>query len=104
MVVQSLLPEQFVVTNTVAVLDKVVYVHCRTGRCCCSLWTWWFRWMSTVGDLSAMYDKIDPALACDKAEQAISHLLEWTGRKSASWLNMSHRGGRIEWGKASRDC
>ena len=27
-----------------------------------------FRWMSTVGDLSAMYDEIDPALACDKAE------------------------------------
>ena len=22
-----------------------------------------FRWMSTVGDLSAMYDEIDPALA-----------------------------------------
>ena len=33
-----------------------------------------FRWMSTVGGLSAMYDKIDPALACDKAEEAISHL------------------------------
>ena len=60
--------------------------------------------MSTVGGLSAMYDEIDPALACDKAEEAISHLHEWTGRRSASWLNMSHSGGVVEiWGKASRD-
>ena len=60
--------------------------------------------MSTLGDLSAVYGKIDPILACDKAEDAISHLPEWTGRRSASWLNMSHRGGLVELRKASRDC
>ena len=59
-----------------------------------------FRWMSTVGDLSAMYDEIDPALVCDKAEEAIS---QWIGRRSTSWLNMSYRGGLVEWGKANRD-
>ena len=59
--------------------------------------------MSTVGDLSAMYDEIDPALACSKAEEAISHLPEWTGKRSASWLNVSYRGGLVEWRKTNRD-
>ena len=60
--------------------------------------------MSTVGDLSAMHDEIDPALACDKAEEAISHLSEWTGKRSALWRNMSYRGGLVHWGKANRDA
>ena len=101
MVVQSLPPEQFTVTNTVAVLDKLELIQeggvARYGP-------GGFRWMSTVGVLSAMCDEIDPALACDKAEEAISHLPEWTGRRSTSWLNMSYRGGLVEWGKAKRDC
>ena len=50
-----------------------------------------------------MHGEIDPALACDKAEEAISHLPEWPWRGSASWLNMSHRGGLAKWGKADRD-
>ena len=96
MVVQSLPPAQFTVTNTVAVLDKLELIQegavARYGP-------GGFRWMSTVGDLSAMYDEIDPALECDKAEEAISHLSEWTGRRSASWLNMSCGGGLLEWRK-----
>ena len=63
------------------------------------------RWMSTVGDLSAMRDEIYPALACDKAKEVISHLSEWTGGRSTSWLNMSYdsyRGGLAEWRKANR--
>ena len=65
MVVQSLPPGQFTVTDTVAVLYNLeciqegVDAHYGPGG---------FRWMSTVGDLSAMYDEIDPALACDKAD------------------------------------
>ena len=96
MVVQSLPPEQFAQftgTNTVTVLDKLELIQegdvARYGPD-------GFRWMSTVGDLSAMYDEIDPALACDKAEEAISHLSEWTGRRSISWLIMSYRGGLVE--------
>ena len=100
MVVQSLPPGQFTVTNTVAVLNKLELIQegavARYGP-------GGFRWLSTVGDLSAMYDEIDPALACDKAEEAISYLPEWTGRRSASWLNMSYRGGLVSWGKANRD-
>ena len=33
----------------------------------------------------------------------MSHLTEWTGRSSASWLNVSHRDVQAEWGKANRD-
>ena len=54
MVVQSLPPEQFTVTNTVAVLDKLELIQegavARYGP-------GGFRWMSTVGDLSAVYDE-----------------------------------------------
>ena len=70
MVVQSLPPGQLTVTNTVAVLDKLELIQeCAVAR----YGPGGFRWMPTVGDLSAMYDAIDPALACDKAEEAISH-------------------------------
>ena len=100
MAVQSLPPGQFTVTNTVAVLDKLELIQegavARYGL-------GGLRWMSTVGDSSAMYDEIDPALACVKAGEAISHLSEWTGRRSTSWLNMSYRGGLVEWGEANRD-
>ena len=88
------------VTNTVAVLDKLELIqegavaHYGPGG---------IRWLSTVGDLSAMYDEVDPALhvACDKAEEAISHLPEWTGKRSALWLNMSYHGGLVRWGNAN---
>ena len=98
--VQSLPPGQFTVTNTAAVLDKLELIQegavARYGPGD-------FCWMSTVGDLSAMYDEIDPTLACDKAEEAIYHRSEWTGKRSTLWLNMSHCGGLVQWGKANRD-
>ena len=78
MVVQSLPPGQFTVTDTVAVLDKLELIPEGVVAC---YGPGDFRWLSTVGDLSAMYDEVDPALARDKAEEAISHLPEWTGRR-----------------------
>ena len=30
-----------------------------------------FRWVGMMGDLSAMYDEIDPALACEMAREVI---------------------------------
>ena len=72
-------PGQFIVTDTVAVLNKLELIQegavARYGP-------GGFRWLSTVGDLSVMYDEIDPALACGKAEEAISHLPEWTVREA----------------------
>ena len=63
MVVQSLPPEQFTVTNTAAVLDKLECIQeGAVARYGCV-----FRWKPAVGDLSAIYDEIDPGLACDKA-------------------------------------
>ena len=71
MVVQSLPPGQFKVTctNTVGKLECIQ--EGAVGR----YGPFVFHWMSTVGDLSAMYDELDPALACDKAEEAISLIL-----------------------------
>ena len=72
-VIQSLPPGQFTVANTADVLDKLQVIQEGAVACygpggvCC---------MSTVCDLNAMYDEIDPTLACDKAKEAISHLSE----------------------------
>ena len=62
-----------------------------------------FRWVCTVGDLSAMYDEVEPNLACDKAEFAISRLSEWTGRGLCKWLNMAYNGSHLALGKANRE-
>ena len=58
-----------------------------------------------MGDLSAMYDAVDPNLARDKAEIAISRLSEWTGhgRMPCKWLNMAYNGSHVAWGKAIRE-
>ena len=62
MVLQSLHPEQLTVTNTVAVLDKLYCIQ--EGDVAC-YGPGGFHWMSIVGNLSVVYDKIDPDLACD---------------------------------------
>ena len=69
MVVQSLPPEQFTVTNTMAVIDKL---ECIQEGTVARYGPGGFRWTSTGGDLDAMYDEIDPGLTCDKAEEAMS--------------------------------
>ena len=60
MVVQSLPPGQSTVTNTVATLDKLELIQ---EGAAARFGPGGFRWMTTVGDLSTMYDEIDPALA-----------------------------------------
>ena len=59
--------------------------------------------MCAVGDLSAMYDEVDPILACDKAQFAISCLTEWTGRRLCEWMKMAYSGSYVAWGKANRE-
>ena len=83
-VVQSLPPVQFTVTNTVAVLDRLELMQegavARYGP-------GGSRWMSPVGDSGAMYDEIDPVLACEDLTPArvdregiglvAEHVLSW---------------------------
>ena len=68
MVVQSLPPGQFTVVDTRAVLNKLMCIQEGAVQ---KYGPGNFRWVCTVGDLSAMYDEVDPILACDKAEAAI---------------------------------
>ena len=100
MVVQSLPPGQFTVVDTRAVLNKLMCIQEGAVQ---KYGPGNFRWVCTVGDLSAMYDEVDPILACDKAEFAISCLPEWTGRRLCEWLNMSYSGSTVAWGKANRE-
>ena len=55
-----------------------------------------------IGGLSAMCDEIDPALACDMAQEAISNLPRWTGGRRRDFVNMAYAGGQVQWGKANR--
>ena len=48
-----------------------------------------FRWVAMAGDLSAMYDEIDPALACEMAQEAIGSLPRWTGGRRRDFVNMA---------------
>ena len=100
MVVQSLPPGQFTVVDTKTVMDKLLCLQegavprYRPGGFC---------WVCSVGDLSAMYNEVDPRLARDKAEIVISRLLEWTGRRLCTRLNMAHNGSYVAWGKSNRE-
>ena len=62
-----------------------------------------FRWVAMVGDLSAMYDEIDPVLACEMTQEAVGNLPRWTGGRRRDFVNMTHAGGQVQWGKANRD-
>ena len=64
-----------------------------------------FRWVAMVGDPSAMYDEIDPALACAMAtaQEAIGNPSRWTGGHRRDFVNMAYAGGQVQWGKANRD-
>ena len=44
------------------------------------------------GDLSAMYDEIDPALACEMAQEAIGNLPRWTVGRRRDFVNMPYTG------------
>ena len=59
-----------------------------------------FRWVTMVGDLSAMYDEIDPALACEMAQEAIQR----TGVDKISAIRFwgGVGGYRLLWVRTSR--
>ena len=81
MVVQSLPPGRFTVVDTRTVLNKMMCILEGAVTAVHRYGPDGFRWVCTVGDLSAVYDEVDPIVACDKDELVISHLSEWTGRR-----------------------
>ena len=101
LVVRSLPPEQFAISSASAVLTlldtrmEAAVARYSRGN---------FRWVAMVGDLSAMYDEIDPDLACAMAQEAIGSLPRWTGgRRCDLTVNMPYAGGQGQWGKADTD-
>ena len=103
MVVQSLPPAQFTVVDARTILNNLADMCIQEGAVHRYGPGVFFRWVCTAGDLSAMYNEVNPILACDKAELAISCLSEWTGRRLCTWLNMSYSGSDVAWGKANRE-
>ena len=100
MVVQSLPPGQFTVVDTRTVPNKLMCIQegavhkYGPGGCC---------WVCTAGGLIVMYAEVDPILARDNTELAISHRSEWTGRMRCKWLNMTYNGYNVARGKANRE-
>ena len=54
-----------------------------------------------AGDLSAMYDEFDSALACEMTKEAISNLPQWTRGRRRDFVNVIYAGGQVQWGKAN---
>ena len=78
--VKALPAGQFTVVDTVTVLNKLRTWHqMATDR-----YGLQFRWIMMVGDISAMYDEIDPKIACDALRQALSTVQVWTDRRGPS--------------------
>ena len=42
-----------------------------------------YRWVSLVGDLSCMYDELDPAVAVDRVRTSCDRLPAWLGKRKA---------------------
>ena len=51
--------------------------------------------------MSAMYDEIGPALACEMAQEAIGNLHRWTGGRHRDYVNMTYAEGQVQWGKTN---
>ena len=99
-VVRSLPSEQFAISSASAVLTLIdTWMEAAVAR----YGRGNFRWVAMVGDLSAMYDEIDPALACEMAQEAIGNLPGWTGGHRRDFVNMAYAGGQVQWGEANRD-
>ena len=99
--VQTLPPGQCTVVNTRTVLDELLCIQ--EGAVEHRYGPGGFRWVCSVGDLSAMYDEGHSNLACENAEIAISRLLEWTGRRLCKWLNAAYNRSHGAWAKANRE-
>ena len=56
-----------------------------------------FRWVTMVGDLSAMCDEIEPALACEMAQEAIGNLPRRTGGRRRDFVDMAYLGWQVQW-------
>ena len=90
-VVKSLPPEQFAISSASAVLTLLnTWMEAAVARYGRDN----FRWIAMVGDLSAMYNEIDPALACEMAQEAIGNLPRWTRGRRRDCVNMTYAGGR----------
>ena len=99
--VKALPAGQFTVVDTVTVLNKLRTWHqMATDR-----YGLQFRWIMMVGDISAMYDEIDPKIACDALRQALSTVQVWTDRRGArcKGVNMAYNGGDAKWGMPNAD-
>ena len=68
LMVKALPAGQFTVVDTVTVLNKLRAWH----KMATDRYGLQFRWIMMVGDISAMYDEIDPKIACDALRQALS--------------------------------
>ena len=62
-----------------------------------------FKWITMVGDISNMYDEMDPEAAVSAMKSALSKAPEWAKRRVLDRVNMSKGGNDVRAGAAMTD-
>ena len=77
---RSLPPGQFDIDRVSSVRDAILQANSKAideyGRGN-------YRWISLVGDLSCMYDELDPSVAVERVAESCEQLPDWLGKRSA---------------------
>ena len=97
-IVDNLPDDQFAVKKTSEVRNKLhewnSAAQCRYGDD--------FEWIVWVGDISNMYDELDPSAAVAAVKKAIGQIHVWAGRRKVTHVNVPLRGkGEVRWGRSS---
>jgi hypothetical protein len=99
--VKNLPENQFAISKTSTVRDRLLewsqQALARYGTAC--------RWVVQVGDISNMYDELDPAGAIEALKQSIKQLPDWLGKRKVACqtVSMNRRRGAAKWGRATSD-
>ena len=85
-IVRSLPPGQFDIDRVSSVRDAILQANAKAiaeyGRGN-------YRWISLVGDLSCMYDELDPSVAVERVTDSCGQLPDWLGKRKARLAGVS---------------
>jgi hypothetical protein len=96
--VKNLPRNQFCVNSAEVVKDRIVAYRdealARYGTN--------FKWVVWVGDISNMYDELDPDAAVRAVRTVLANAAEWAGRRKIDRLHMTRAGAEVGWGPKLR--
>jgi hypothetical protein len=91
--------EQFTITSAAAVPNRLIQ-----WRSAAQLrWGSKFKWITMVGDISNMYDELDPEAAASAVKSALLKVPVWAKRRVLDRVNMTRGGNDVLAGAAVND-